>query len=254
MYGSRTIVFEDVWKSYGGVKVVKGVSFSVKPGEIVALLGPNGSGKSTILKMVIGVVRPDRGRVFVAGIDAASDPLTVRRIVGFMSEENVIYESLRLYEFLEFMFSMYEVNVENERISEVLRVLELRGQENKLLGELSHGNKRKALLAVLMLRSPEILVLDEIFTGLDPATAKLVKTWILETARANRPVLISTHILPVAEAVADRVLIIHKGELVAEGRPSELRRLFGARGLEEVFLKVTGYPEEYEEVLKGLYG
>ena len=247
------IIYNDVWKSFDENPVVKNVSFEVSGGEVVVLLGPNGSGKSTLFKMTIGVVKPDKGKVFVNNIDVAENPLEARKIVGFMPEEIVIYESLKIEEYLSFILSIYGIKVSEDKVNSIIRLLGLSEHLDKFIGDLSYGTKRKVLLASLMLREPKALVLDEVFTGLDPVAAKIVKTWIREAADAGVPVLISTHVLPIAEAIADRVLIIHRGEIVAEGKPGELKEIFGAKELEEVFLKVTGYSPEYEDVIRALY-
>ena len=169
------IVVKGVWKSFGGSPVLKGVSLSVSGGEVVALLGPNGSGKSTLLRIVSGVLSPDRGEVVVDGVDVVREPLKARRVVGYAPEEPVLFESLGVREFLEFMLSVYGVRVDRDAAARVLSVLGLEGEVGKLVGELSRGNRRRLLLAVLMLRDPGVLVLDEVFTGLDPACARLVK-------------------------------------------------------------------------------
>ena len=249
----KNIVYEDVWKAFNSQPVIRGVSFNVREGEIVALLGPNGSGKSTLFKMSLGIVKPDKGSVLVDGVDAVSNPIKVRQVVGYMPEETVIYESLKLEEYIEFILSVYRVKVEESLIEEIINILELEQHVGKLVGELSHGNKRKVLLATLMLRDPPILVLDEVFSGLDPVIARLIKTWLRDKTRRGGAVLVSTHVLPIAEAVADRVLIIHHGEMVAEGKPGELKEIFGVKELEDVFLEVTGYAREYEDLIRELY-
>ena len=245
--------YNGVWKFFDGNPVVKGVSFIVGSGEIVCLLGPNGSGKSTLFRMALGIVRPDKGTVLVDGLDVFSNVIEVRRRIGFMPEEPVIYESLKIEEFLDFIFSAYGVKPDKERVMEVLEVLGLVEHLGKLIGDLSHGNKRKAMLASLMLRDPSVLILDEVFSGLDPGIARVVRMWIREMAKRGAGVLVSTHILPIAEAIADRVLIIHRGSIVAEGKPEELKELFGSEELEDVFLEVTGYDRSVEEVVKALY-
>jgi len=249
----KNIVYEDVWKAFNSQPVIRGVSFNVREGEIVALLGPNGSGKSTLFKMSLGIVKPDKGSVLVDGVDAVSNPIKARQVVGYMPEETVIYESLKLEEYIEFILSVYRVKVEESLIEEIINILELEQHVGKLIGELSHGNKRKVLLATLMLREPPILVLDEVFSGLDPVIARIIKTWLRDKTRRGGAVLVSTHVLPIAEAVADRVLIIHRGEIVAEGKPGELKEIFGVKELEDVFLEVTGYAREYEDLIRELY-
>ncbi|MCD6510455.1 MAG: ABC transporter ATP-binding protein [Thermoprotei archaeon] len=247
------IRFEDVWKQFGNLMVLKEVSFSVNNGEIVVLLGPNGSGKSTLFKMTLGLVKPDSGRVFVEDIDVLLNPIEARRRVGYMPEDLIVYESLKINEYLEFISSIYGVQVDIDMVEKVIDLLGLQEHLGKLIGELSHGTKRKVLLAALMLREPKVLVLDEVFSGLDPSSARIVKTWIRELVKRRAGALISTHILPIAEAIADRVLIIHQGRIVSEGKPSELKEIFRVKELEDVFLQVTGYSSEIEGIIKALY-
>ena len=164
------VVFRDVWKSFGEHYALRGVSFHVDRGEVVGLLGPNVSGKSTLFGMTIGVLAPDSGEVLVGGVDPSKDPISARKMVGYMPEEPVLFESLKVEEFLEFVLSVYGVNVNGEQVLKVLGMLGIEGEAGKLVGELSHGNKRRVLLAALMLRDPPVLVLDEVFAGLDPVS------------------------------------------------------------------------------------
>jgi len=242
--------YVNVWKYYGGKPVVKGVNLEVRPGEVTVLLGPNGSGKSTLFKMSVALVKPEKGEVRLDGINVAEDPVTARRLVGYVPEEPVLYESLEITEYLSFILSVYGVSVDEGRFNTVLKILGLEEHKGKLIGELSHGNKRKVALAAVMLRNPNILVLDEVFSGLDVVSARAVKAWIRDKAGAGASILLSTHILPIAEAVADRVVIIYEGVVRAEGRPEDLRRM--GEELEDVYLKLTGYTGEVEDLIKAL--
>ena len=246
------VEYVNVWKYYGGKPVVKGVNLRVREGEVRVLLGPNGSGKSTLFKMSVGIVKPEQGKVRVNGVNAAEDPITARRVVGYMPEDPLVYESLEVTEYLEFILSVYGVRPSRERFAAVIKALGLDEHVGKLVGELSHGNKRKVMLATIMLRDPQVLVLDEAFSGLDVGSARAVKTWLRSKAESGAAVLVSTHILPIAEAIADNVTIIYEGKVVAEGTPKELRSLEGGKELEDVYLKLTGYSSEVEELVKAL--
>ncbi len=247
-----SILFEGVRKFFGGVEVVKRVSFGVRSGEVVALLGPNGSGKSTLFRMTVGVVRPDEGRVLVDGVDPSADPVRARAVVGYVPEEPIVWESISLGEYLSLTASIYGVDLTPERYRAVLRVLGLEEHAGKLVGELSHGSRRKAMIAAVMIRDPEVLVLDEVFSGLDVASARAVKSWLREMAGKGVPVLFSTHILPISEVVADRVIVLAEGRVVADGPPEELKEVFRSRELEDVYLKLTGYSAEVEAIVKAL--
>ncbi len=247
-----SILFEGVRKFFGSVEVIKGVSIGVRGGEVVALLGPNGSGKSTLFKMTVGVVVPDEGRVSVDGVDPSADLVRAREVVGYVPEDTIVWESISLGEYLSLTASIYGVDLTPERYRAVLRVLGLEEHAGKLIGELSHGARRKAMIAAVMIRDPRVLVLDEVFSGLDVASARAVKSWLREMAGKGVPVLFSTHILPIAEVVADRVVVLADGRVVAEGPPEELKEVFRSEELEDVYLKLTGYSPEVEAIVKAL--
>jgi len=246
------IEYSNVWKYFGGNAVVKGVNLRVRYGEVKVLLGPNGSGKSTLFKMSVGLVKPDRGSVRVGDVDPVTDALSARRLVGYVPEDPLVYESLEITEFLSFLMSVYGVEVSESRVSAVIKALGLEEHLGKLIGELSHGSRKKVMIASVMLRDPKVLVLDEVFSGLDVSSARVVKTWIREKASKGAAVLISTHVLPLAEVVADGISIIHEGRVVAEGTPQELKEVLGSSELEDVYLRLTGYSREFEELVKAL--
>ncbi|RLE60207.1 MAG: ABC transporter ATP-binding protein [Thermoprotei archaeon] len=248
------ILFENVTKSFDEIKVLDNISLKIPPGKLYVLLGPNGSGKSTLMKMTIGLVKPDYGKVLVGGVNPQENQVSAKKIVGFLPEEPVLYESLELLDYLSFILNIYGINVTEERIREVLDFLGLSEHLNKLVGSLSHGNKRKLMLATLILRDPDYLVLDEVFSGLDPSSAVLVKAWLKEKIKRGATVVFSTHILSLAEALADTVVMIYKGKKVVEGSVDELRELYGKEELEEIFLSVTGLEREYDEIVRSLMG
>jgi len=243
--------YEGVTKRYGDVEALKEVTVEFPPGRIHALLGPNGSGKSTLMKMAVGLVRPDSGSVRVDGVDPISDPIKARMIVGYAPEEVVIYESLTPAEYLSFLGYVYKIPREelDERIGTLIRVFKMEEHMGKLGGELSHGNRRKLLIISALLHDPKVLMLDEPFSGLDPEVARVLKELMRRYAEEGRTVVFSTHILELAEAVADEVTIMHLGEVVAKGPMSELK---GKKDLETYFLEVTGLTSELEDLLKAL--
>lgn len=243
--------YEGIIKSYGSVRALNGVTLEFEPGRIHALLGPNGSGKSTLMKIAIGLVKPDSGSVRVFDIDPVMDPISARRIVGYMPEEPLIYESLTPAEWFSFLGYVYGIpeRLLKERVSSLIKVLKMEEQMGKLGGELSLGNKRKVMPASALIHDPKILILDEPFSGLDPEMARVLKEMMRRKADEGRTVIFSTHILEIAEAVADEITIMHCGEVVARGPMSELR---GKRDLESYFMEVTGLSSELQELLKAL--
>lgn len=245
------IIYRDVVKNYGNTRALKGVSVEFQPGKIHALLGPNGSGKSTLMKMAIGLVKPDSGEIRVAGVDPVRDPISARRIVGYMPEEPLIYESLTPAEWLSFLGYVYGIpaHLLKERLGTLVKVFKMEDQMGKLGGELSLGNKRKLMLISALLNDPKILILDEPFSGLDPEIARVLKEMMRRKAGEGRTVVFSTHILELAEAIADEITILHYGEVVAKGATAELR---GKRDLESYFMEVTGLSSELQELLRVL--
>jgi len=256
LIGGCMLKYIDVTKRYGDVAAVNGVSLEVEGGRVTALLGPNGSGKSTLMKMAIGVVKPDSGMVEVDGVNPAEDPCEARRLIGYSPEDVVLYESLTPAEVFSFLGEVYEVpgSELERRVRRYVRLFKLGEEMGKLCGELSRGNRRKVSLVSALLHEPRILVLDEPFTGLDPKSARVLKELMRKMAYEGRVVLFSTHILELAEAVAERVVIMHRGRVAAEGEPSELREELKASDLEDVFMRATGLSEELEELVKSLWG
>jgi len=250
------ISYHNVTKRYGSVIAVNDVSVEFEPGSVHALLGPNGSGKSTLMKLAIGIVQPDSGKIRLDGIDPSRDPVSARRITSYVPEKIVIYESLTPAETFSFLGSIYELDREKleERVKLLVRLFKFERQMGKLAGELSHGNRKRLLLISALLHDPKVLIWDEPFSGLDPEAGKVLKEFMRKYALEGKTVVFSTHILELAEAVADVATIMHQGKIVARGSPEELREDLRAIDLESAFLEATGLSAELEELLKVLWG
>jgi len=234
-----------VSKTYVTVQALTNVSFAVPAGQIVGLLGPNGAGKSTMMKSILGLVRTDSGQVLVYGRDVQTDAVSIKRIVGYVPESPSLYEFLTGAEYLDFVADMYGLSreIRNERIHQFLNGLELAGHENALISSYSQGMKQKVALIAALAHRPRLLVLDEPLNGLDPRSARVTKDLLRNLAdRDQVGVLFSTHVLEIAEAICDRVVILHQGGVVAAGTVAALRERAGlpGSGLEEVFLSLTG--------------
>lgn len=252
--GELGIRCERIWKSFGEVVALDGIDLRMPNGLVHSLLGPNGSGKSTLMKVAIGLLKPDSGRALVNGIDPRIDPISVRKIVGYMPEEVVAYDSLNPAEYLSFIASLYEMPRESLEVRSraLSKLLALEEYMSKPIGELSHGNRRKVLLAGSLIHDPSVLILDEPFSGLDPESAKILKEALLDYASRGKTVIISTHVLEIAEAVSKQVVIMQRGRIVAEGPVDSLRSMTGAKDLEEVFIQVTGVSGEIQDLLRAL--
>ncbi|MBS1582802.1 MAG: ATP-binding cassette domain-containing protein [Bacteroidetes bacterium] len=211
-------------KRYGTQTAVDDVSFAVSAGEVLGFLGPNGAGKTTTMKMVCGLVAPDHGRVLVGGTDVAEDPAAVRRMIGYLPESNPLYDDMPVLDFLRFAARLQgvEKDLVDQRLRDMVEVCGLGDEKHKRIGELSKGYRQRTGLAQAMVHDPQVLILDEPTTGLDPNQIVEIRALIKELGQA-KTVIFSTHILPEVEAVCDRILIINKGRIVADGSPSTLR-------------------------------
>lgn len=238
------LAVEGLSKSFAGAAAVRGVSFAVQPGEVYALLGPNGAGKTTTLRMVAGLTPPDGGRVTVYGVPLQSDPARAKALMAYLPDEPLLYARLRPLEYLEYVAGLWgvpaaEAEPEAERLLRWLGLWERRGE---MLEGYSRGMRQKVALAGALIHRPRLLSMDEPLTGLDAAAARQVKDALEEFTAAGGAVLLTTHILEVAERMARRIGIIAAGRLVAEGTLDALREQAGlppAATLEDAFLALT---------------
>jgi ABC-2 type transport system ATP-binding protein len=244
-----------LYKSYGDIKAVKGINLTLKKGEILGLLGPNGSGKSTTMKMVLGILKPDSGEIFVYGEKEATAPAAMKKRLGYVPETPQLYEFLTGVEYIDFVAEMYGVPPaeRKDRVSHFLEGMQLVGHENEMISGYSQGMKQKIALISALVHKPQILVLDEALNGLDPRSARLLKDLLRQLASEGVSILFSTHVLEIAQALCDRVAIMYQGTIMADGTMAELRQTAGLPGssLEEVFLKMTG-TDDIGEVVKEL--
>jgi ABC-2 type transport system ATP-binding protein len=219
---------------------VDGLDLTVRAGEFYALLGANGAGKTTTLKMVVGLLAPDAGSISVLGIDALADPVAAKQIMAWISDEPMIYDKLTPFEYLEFVAGLWAVDaaVAEARTRELLAWLGLGEHAHERCEGFSKGMRQKVALAGALVHDPRVIILDEPLTGLDAASARQVKSVLRERVRAGGTVIMTTHILEVAERMADRIGVIAGGRLIAHGTLEELRAQTGkgTTSLEDTFL------------------
>ncbi len=237
---------------------VDGLNLNVRSGEFYALLGPNGAGKTTTLRMIAGLLRPDAGSIRVAGIDALADPIAAKRLMAWISDEPMIYDKLTPREYLEFVAGLWGLApaFAESRAQELLRWLELEPHARERCEGFSKGMRQKVALAGALIHEPTLIILDEPLTGLDAGSARQVKSVLRERVRAGGTVIMTTHILEVAERMADRIGVIARGRLIAEGTLDELRLQAGKNegcyaetngdraSLEDTFLALLAQPAE----------
>jgi ABC-2 type transport system ATP-binding protein len=232
----------DLTKEYGPVKALAGLDLDVRPGEIYGLLGPNGAGKTTTLRILSALEKPTSGRVTVAGYDPVREPIEVKKRIGYVAENAILYESLTAREYFEFVASTRALN-DNvvKRVATLADAFDLDSHYDVPIGSLSMGTKQKISIISALLHSPPLLLLDEPLNGLDAKSGKILRELILLHVGAGGSVVFSTHIMDIAETVCTRIGIMNAGRIVAEGTMRELTDLAGRRdsSLEDIFLKLT---------------
>ncbi|GLQ08705.1 ABC transporter ATP-binding protein [Devosia yakushimensis] len=222
--------------------VVTDLALNVRAGEFYALLGPNGAGKTTFLRMVAGLLQPDAGEISIFGINARRDPIAAKRITAWVSDEPMVYDRLTPLEYLEFVAGLWQIDASaaQRRAHELIGWLGLAPHANELCGSFSKGMLQKVALAGALVHEPRLIILDEPLTGLDAGSARQVKDVLLGKVRDGVTVIMTTHILEVAERMAERIGVIAQGRLIAEGTLAELRSRIGRQSsLEDIFLDLV---------------
>ena len=236
------IEIRNLCKNYNDLPAVKDLSLHVPKGELFCFLGPNGAGKTTTIKMLTGLLRPTSGSAAINGIDVRQDPVGAKRCIGYVPDMPFLYERLTTTEFFEFTGHLYEVPTEvvKKELDASFALFGLMEQANTLIRDLSHGMRQRLIYACTFLHRPEVMFIDEPLIGLDPYTIRLLKDLLVQKARSGMTIFLTTHILALAEDIADRIGIILQGRLVALGSLEDLLSQHGACGnLEELFLDLT---------------
>jgi ABC-2 type transport system ATP-binding protein len=241
---TNALALRALTKTFGDKTAVNALDLDVRAGELYALLGPNGAGKTTTLRMVAGLVKPDAGTIQIFGADALADPRTAKGMLAWLPDEPALYDKLTAWEYLEFIAGLWGVGAKEAapRAEDLLKFLDLWDNRNERTEGFSRGMKQKTALAGALIHDPKLLMLDEPLTGLDAAIARQVKDLLQTRARAGGSVILTTHILDVAERLATRIGIIQHGKLLAEGTLEELRGRAGGgnASLEDVYLQLVG--------------
>ncbi len=236
------IVLAGVRKSYGRTLAVRELSLEVQRGELFAFLGPNGAGKTTTIKMIVGLLRPDEGDVHVCGHAIGANGVAAKARLAYVPDQPFIYDKLTGREFLYFVAEMFAISAKqrDRKLETLIRRLDIGEFLDHLTESYSHGMKQKVVLAAALLHDPAVLVIDEPMVGLDPRTVRSVKNLFTEHTRGGGTIFMSTHTLEIAETLADRIGIIHRGELIAVGTLAQLKtQARREHSLEDVFLQLT---------------
>jgi ABC-2 type transport system ATP-binding protein len=241
------IEVQSLAKLYGGFTAVRDLSFTVRPGEVLGLVGPNGAGKTTTLRCLAGIIPPSGGTVRIAGHDLGADPVAAKRMLAFFPDEPRLFDYLTVRQHLAFVARIYGVAGHEAAAQPLLEEFEIADKANALPGELSRGMKQKLVIACGLLHSPRVMFFDEPLTGLDPLGIRRMKDSIIRRAREGAAVVLSSHLLHLLEEVCSHVLILKKGEKIADGTVAEVVAQFGngepGVSLEEIFIRATGGSE-----------
>lgn len=238
------IAVSDLRKNYGGKPAVDGLTLTVPRGCFYGFLGPNGAGKSTTIRMLTGLIPPDSGSIEILGLRLPEQEIEIKRRIGLVPDESLLFDRLTGAEFLEFVGRMYGLprGVAAERARALLELFELE-ENRKLIGEYSKGMRKRTAMAAALIHNPDLFLMDEPFEGVDAVGARLMKDILLDQVRRGATIFLTSHVLEVVERLCDRVAIIHEGRIVVEGAMADLRA--GAETLEDVFVRVVGAERAY---------
>jgi len=241
---------EHLYKKYESIEAVKDLNLSVEPGEIYGFLGPNGAGKTTTIMMILGIIKPTRGKILIFDKDLYSDYFGIKRKIGVVSETQYLYEDMTAYEYLSFFCDLYGVENKEKKIEELLHRVNLYERKDDLLGHYSRGMQQKIGFVRALLMDPQLLILDEPVSGLDPTGIREIRDLILEENKLGRTVFMSSHILSEVERISHRVGILNKGMLVAEDTMDNIKKKLSSEV--EIELEVEDFDVESQKRLEGL--
>jgi ABC-2 type transport system ATP-binding protein len=237
------IEIQNVTKRFGSVTAVKDLNLSVNQGELFGFIGPNGAGKTTTIKMIVGLLRPTSGSVTIDSIDVEREPERTKSLIGYIPDSPFIYNSLTGREFLWFIGNLYRMDKSKieEKVGELFEYMEIGNWADSRAEEYSHGMRQKIVICSALMHDPKVVLVDEPMVGLDPRSARKVKSAFLSRIQNGSAIFVSTHSLAMAEEICTRVGLIDKGSMVATGTMDEFRRSSrrGAKSLEDIYMEIT---------------
>jgi ABC-2 type transport system ATP-binding protein len=245
-----SVLVENITKLYGKQKALNKVSFEIKTGEIIGFIGPNGAGKSTMMKIICGSLPPTEGRVLVNGTDTLEDPIKVKKYIGYLPENNPLYADMYIREYLEFVAGIHKIKNPKDRIHDLIELTGLDREKQKKIGALSKGYRQRVGIAQALIHDPEVLILDEPTTGLDPNQIIEIRNLISEAGK-SKTIMLSTHIMQEVEAICHRIIVLNKGEIVAD----ETTKNIYSHSLQRAFTVVVEFAKPVNEnLLKSING
>jgi len=239
------IDIKDCTKRYGELIAVNNLSLKVDEAEIYGLLGPNGAGKSTTIKMMVGLIKPDAGVIRIGGYDISQDPINAKMSLAYVPEKSSIFDKLTAWEYLSFISGLYNMDKDlfRKNAEEYLKTFELYNWRDGIIGNFSHGMRQRLVLTSSFMRRPKVLILDEPHNGLDPKGVRLLKDILFKSRNEGMTILISTHIIALAEEICDKIAILNKGSVAAHGSNDDLKHYAKSedKTLEDIFLRLTSH-------------
>lgn len=246
----QTIVeIRNLQKSYGQKKVLHGINLEIAPGQIIGYIGPNGAGKSTTIKILCGIISEFDGEVSIFGKELRSQTLEIKKRLGFIPENAVLYESLTPMEFMEFIGAMRSLNPEqtHEKAEALMKIFEMQPHINQRISTFSKGMRQKVLICSSLLHNPDLIFMDEPLSGLDANSVIMVKEMLLHLSREGKTIFYSSHLMDVVEKISDRIILIDLGKVIADGSFDELNKLSNDENLEKMFTRLTGNTNHEEK-------
>lgn len=249
MESPQIIEIRDLKKSYGDKQVLNGINLSIDAGQIIGYIGPNGAGKSTTVKILCGLLGDFLGNISIFGKDLRSETLEIKKRIGYIPENAVLYESLTPLEFMEFVGDMrgIEIGQTREKAEALMNIFEMKQNLNQRISTFSKGMRQKVLICSALIHNPDLIFMDEPLSGLDANSVIMVKEMLIHLAREGKTVFYSSHIMDVVERISDRIILIDKGTVIADGSFKELKTLSNGENLEKIFTSLTGNTNHEEK-------
>ena len=240
---SQTIVtISNLQKNYGKKKVLHGINLEISSGQIIGYIGPNGAGKSTTVKILCGLISDFEGDIVIFGKDLRTNTIEIKRQVGYIPENAVLYESLTPMEFMEFIGEMRSLDPQQTRVKAeaLMNIFEMKANLNQRISTFSKGMRQKVLICSSLLHNPDLIFMDEPLSGLDANSVIMVKEMLLHLAKEGKTIFYSSHLMDVVEKISDRIILIDQGKVIADGSFEELNKLSNDENLEKMFTRLTG--------------
>ncbi|HEY5471174.1 MAG TPA: ABC transporter ATP-binding protein [Bacteroidales bacterium] len=249
MNNPAIVSIRNLTKNYGEKEVLKGINLEITPGQIIGYIGPNGAGKSTTVKILCGLISEFRGEIEIFGKDLRKQTLEIKKQVGYIPENAVLYESLTPMEFMEFIGEMRSLNPEQTRkkAEALMSIFEMKPNINQRISTFSKGMRQKVLICSSLLHNPDLIFMDEPLSGLDANSVIMVKEMLTHLARDGKTIFYSSHLMDVVEKISDRIILIDQGTVIADGSFSDLNKLTNDANLEKMFTRLTGNTNHEEK-------